>query len=151
MIELLRTDSENIDFIELVKYLDFELAKRDGDEHTFYAQFNKINKIKYVLVALENGLPLACGAIKQYDKNTMEMKRMYTSPQFRGKGIASLILGGLEKWAIELSFTKCILETGIKQPEAIRLYQKNGYKLISNYGQYTNIENSRCFEKTLIK
>lgn len=131
--------------------MDFELAKRDGEEHAFYAQFNKIKKLKYIVVAYEKGIPIACGAIKQYDKNTMEMKRMYTSPQSRGKGIASLILDELEKWAIELSFVKCILETGMQQPETIRLYKKNGYKIIPNYGQYTDIENSKCFEKILIK
>ncbi len=74
---------------------------------------------------------------------------MYVSPNFRGKGIATKILIELEKWAKELSFNKCVLETGKKQPEAIELYMKNGYAVISNYGQYKGIENSCCFEKEI--
>ena len=149
MVKLLRTDSENPDFIELVKYLDADLAERDGIDHSFYAQFNKIDKIKYAVVAYENGIPRGCGAIKEYNPNTMEIKRMYTSPGSRGKGIAAKVLTELEKWATELSCKKCILETGKRQPEAIGLYKKNGYKLIPNYGQYAEIENSLCFEKEI--
>ena len=149
MVRLLRTNSENKDFIELVKYLDSELAQRDGEDHSFFAQFNKIDKIKYVVIAYENDLPISCGAIKEFDENSMEVKRMFTSIEHRGKGIASMVLAELEKWSYDLSFSKCILETGIKQPEAIGLYKKNGYKLIPNYGQYVEVESSRCFEKKL--
>jgi putative acetyltransferase len=149
MIKLVRTDSENQDFIGLVKYLDAELAERDGEDHPFYAQYNKIDRIKYVVVAYEDQKPLGCGAIKEYEPNVMEVKRMYVSPASRGKGIATRVLTALENWAAELAYEKCILETGKKQPEAIGLYQKNGYFLIPNYGQYAGIENSVCFEKEL--
>jgi len=147
MIKILRTNSDNSDFISLVKLLDAELAERDGSDHTFYAQFNKIGKIKYAVVAYENDKPVSCGAIKEYSPDTMEIKRMYTLPESRGKGIATKVLIELEKWANELFYEKCILETGKKQPEAIALYKKNGYKLIPNYGQYAEVENSLCFEK----
>ena len=148
-ITLIRTDSDNKDFIRLVKFLDDYLAEQDGDEHAFYAQFNKLDNIKYVIVAYEDGMAVGCGAIKEFSPDTMEIKRMYTSPENRGKGIASLILAELEKWAAELSYAKCILETGLRQPEAIALYKKNGYVLIPNYGQYAGIENSLCFGKNL--
>jgi len=147
MIKILRTNSDNPGFIELVKFLDADLAIRDGVEHSFYAQFNKIDKIKHVVVAYENDQPVGCGAIKEYAPDTMEIKRMFTSPGCRGRGIATMVLTELEGWAAEMSFEKCILETGRKQPEAIALYKKNGYKSISNYGQYAGIENSVCFEK----
>ncbi len=149
MIKLLRTNSDNPDFITLAKHLDADLAKRDGADHLFYSQFNKIDKIKHVLIAYENNKPVSCGAIKEYNSTTMEVKRMYTSPPSRGKGIAGKVLNELEKWAAELSYKKCILETGKKQPEAIRLYEKKGYKSIPNYGQYKGIENSLCFEKEM--
>lgn len=151
MINLIRTDSKNRDFIELVNYLDADLAEKDGEDHTFYSQFNTIDQIKHVIVAMQNARPVACGAIKQYSADTMEVKRMYTAPEFRGKGIASRILTELEKWAAELAFQKCILETGKRQTEAIGLYNKCGYILIPNYGQYAGIENSVCFEKELKK
>ena len=147
MIRILRTNSDNQDFVELVKHLDADLADRDGKEHSFYAQYNKIDQINFVVLAYENDVPVACGAIKEYAPDTMEVKRMYTLPDCRGKGIASQVLSELETWASELSYRKCILETGKKQPEAIRLYEKNGYQIIPNYGQYIGIENSLCFEK----
>lgn len=149
MIRIVRTNSDDQDFVQLVRHLDADLAKRDGEDHSFYAQFNKIDKIKYVVVAYEDDRPVGCGAIKEYALDTTEIKRMYTSPESRGKGIASKILRELEAWAVELSYKKCILETGKKQPEAIGLYKKNGYQIIPNYGQYAEIENSICFEKPI--
>lgn len=149
MITIKRTNSDNADFQSLVRELDKELAIRDGAEHSFYAQFNKIDAIKYVVVAYEENEPVGCGAIKSFDKNSMEVKRMFVPLEKRSKGIASLVLQELENWANELGFTKCVLETGLKQPEAIRLYEKNGYKLIPNYGQYIGMENSVCFEKEI--
>ena len=149
MISLVRTNSDNQAFIELVKRLDADLAKRDGDEHPFYAQYNQIDKIKYVILAYEGDKPVGCGAIKEYAPGIMEVKRMYTVPEGRGKGVATKVLSELEAWAAELSYETCILETGKKQPEAIRLYQKNGYQIIPNYGQYADVENSLCFEKRI--
>jgi putative acetyltransferase len=149
MIDLIRTDSDNPDFITLVKLLDADLAGRDGEDHSFYAQFNKIDKIRHVVLAYENGKPLGCGAIKAFAPDTMEVKRMYTLPESRSKGVATKILSALENWAAELSYTRCVLETGKRQPEAIELYKKNGYKVIPNYGQYAGVENSVCFEKKI--
>lgn len=149
MITTIRTDSENKDFRELIKHLDADLAIRDGSEHAFYAQFNKVDMIKHVVIAYDDKVPVGCGAIKKLSSDSMEVKRMYTSPESRGKGIASIVLTELEKWSAELSYQKCLLETGKKQPEAIALYHKNGYKVVKNYGQYAGIENSICFEKTL--
>ena len=148
-MQLIRTGSTNKDFIELVKLLDADLAKRDGDEHSFYHQFNKIDKIKHAVVLYEDDKPVSCGAIKESMPGSMEVKRMYTMPVARGKGFAAKVLAELEQWAAELGYTKCVLETGKKQPEAIALYKKNGYKIIPNYGQYIGVENSVCFEKSL--
>ena len=149
MIKIIRTNSENRDFIDLVKLLDADLAIRDGEDHPFYAQFNTIDKIRYVVLAYEDGHPLGCGAIKEYGAETMEIKRMFVLPSSRKKGIATKILSELEKWASELLYAKCILETGKKQPEAIGLYERNGYTRVPNYGQYAKMENSVCFEKVL--
>ncbi|HXX64132.1 MAG TPA: GNAT family N-acetyltransferase [Bacteroidota bacterium] len=149
MIKIIRTNSEDPDFITLVKSLDADLAIRDGKDHSFYAQYNKIDKIRYVVLAYDNGIALGCGAIKEYSADTMEVKRMYVPPESRNKGIATQILSALEQWAGELQYSRCILETGKKQPEAIALYRKNGYAVIPNYGQYAGVENSVCFEKYL--
>ena len=147
--KIIRTNSNNIDFQELVKELDADLKIRDGEEHAFFAQYNKIDLINHVVVAYMNDEAVGCGAIKQYDDDTMEVKRMFVKPTNRGNGIATMVLKEVENWTKELGFSKCILETGIKQPEAIALYQKNDYTQIPNYGQYETIESSVCFEKIL--
>lgn len=149
MVEIVRTNSKNNDFKALVQLLDADLAERDGEDHAFYHQFNKIQNIAYAIVLYENGKAHGCGAIKEIDSKVMEVKRMFTLPESRGKGYASSILTELELWAAEMGYEKCVLETGKKQPEAIQLYKKNKYKVIPNYGQYAGIENSVCFEKVL--
>lgn len=149
MIHCKRTNSADPDFIKLVAELDADLCIRDGAEHSFYAQFNKIDGIQYALVAYDGDVPVGCGAIKECSTDSMEVKRMYVLPSERGKGIASVMLHELEQWAIDLNHHKCLLETGMQQPEAIALYKKNGYCVIPNFGQYENIENSVCFEKLL--
>lgn len=149
MIKLLRTNSENTDFIKLVKQLDNELGNRNGDEQSFYSQFNKLDKIKCTVVGYLEGQPVACGAIKEYQQGIVEVKRMYVKNESRGFGLGYMLLEELEKWSLELGCQKCVLETGIKQLEAIGLYKKAGYKQIPNYGQYEGVENSVCFGKKL--
>ena len=147
MTRFLRTDSANTDFIKLVVLLDADLKIRDGDDHAFYNQFNKITHIKNAIVAYVDDVPAGCGAFKDYSEDTVEVKRMFVHPDYRRMGIAAAILHELENWAAELNYKKCILETGMKQHEAIQLYQKNGYSRIPNYGQYENIPNSVCMIK----
>ncbi len=147
MLILKRTDSADTDFNELVKLLDTDLALRNGEQNAFYSQFNKTDTIRNVVVAYLNHRAVSCGAFKYYNDNTVEIKRMFTVHECRGKGLAVSILKELETWAAELGYTRCILETGKKQTEALNLYQKNHYQLISNYGQYAGIENSICFQK----
>ncbi len=149
MLRLKRTNSQDPDFVSLVEMLDKDLAVSDGDEHDFYHQYNGIDLIKHTIVVYDGNRPVAIGAIKKYNDNTVEIKRMYTLPQARGKGLATKVLDELEAWAKELGNTRCILETGKKQPYAIALYHKTGYTIIPNYDQYVGIDNSVCFEKLL--
>jgi putative acetyltransferase len=149
MIQFQRTTSDNPDFIRLVTQLDVYVAKMDGDDHAFYAQFNHIDEIKHVVVAYDGKRAIGCGAIKKFDASSMEVKRIYTAPEGRGLGVASKVLRELEQWASELSYEKCILETGRQYENAIRLYKKAGYSEIENYGQYTNMISSICFAKQL--
>ena len=149
MINLIRTNSDNLDFRELVALLDADLAIRDGAEHSFYAQFNRVDAIRHVVVAFDSEKAVGCGAFKEYEAGAAEIKRMYVREDERGKGIAGKILAELENWAKESGFTECVLETGLKQPEAIALYRKSGYEIIPNYGQYAGVENSVCMKKTI--
>lgn len=148
-IEYHRTNAANPEFRKLVALLDAGLAVTDGEDHSFYDQFNKLDGIKYVILAKLDDVAVGCGAIKMFDEKRMEVKRMFVHPLHRGKGIAKGILGELEKWTAELGFGGCVLETGKRQTEAIALYFGSGYAVISNYGQYIGVDNSVCFEKIL--
>lgn len=145
-----RTNSDNTDFQALVTLLDEDLKIRDGDEHAFYAAFNKIANIRHVIVCFIDNKPIGCGAFKEFGRQKVEIKRMFVLPAYRGHGIGLNILRELELWALEIKYTECVLETGKNQPEAIRLYQKAGYTIIKNYGQYKNIENSVCMKKVIL-
>lgn len=149
MIKLIRTNSGNKDFIELVELLDIYLAEKDGEDHAFYDQYNQLNNSYNVILAYNENTAVGCGAIKEFFPGVMEVKRMFTRPAYRGQKIAGKILSELEKWARELSYAKCILETGKRQTEAVEFYKSNGYLLTPNYGQYKNVEYSLCFEKFL--
>jgi len=149
MITIKRTNSDDPDFQKLVKLLDLELQERDGEEHLFYATFNKTNTLNYVVVAYDQDEAIGCGALRAYSNDTMEVKRMFVPLNKRVQGIASTILTALETWCRELDIKKCVLETGKKQPEAIALYKKNLYNIIPNFGKYEGVENSVCFEKEL--
>ena len=100
-MKLLRTHSENQDFIQLVKMLDEYLAYIDGDDHAFYDQFNKIDSLQHCIVLFEEENPVGCGAIKGYDEETAEIKRMFVIPEFRGKCYVSAILFDLAEWALD--------------------------------------------------
>ncbi|HRG25761.1 MAG TPA: GNAT family N-acetyltransferase [Chitinophagaceae bacterium] len=149
MFTCIRTDSTNTDFKMLVNQLDRYLMGINGDDHDFFDQFNKIDKIRHVVVLYQDGQPAGCGAIKEYEPGVMEVKRMFVPPAARGKGLATAVLKELEAWAAELGYEKCILETGDIMPDAIALYKKNGYSSIPNYGQYIGVASSVCFEKLL--
>jgi len=144
-----KTNAQDLDFKTLIKSLDQDLAITDGEEHSFYNQFNGTDKINHVLVAYENSIALSCGAFKIMDSKVVEIKRMYTVPSYRGKGLAALVLKNLEEWASKEGFKFCVLETGTRQLAAIRLYEKCGYQIIENYGQYKGVINSYCFKKAI--
>lgn len=150
MISKIRTDNSNGDFRNLIKSLDDELDGRYGIVNKQYAPFNQIDSIKNVVVAFDEGNPVGCGSFKKFTDDTVEIKRMFVKPEARGCGAASIILSELEKWAAELNFTNAVLETGIKQPDAIKFYEKNGYGKIDNYGQYIGNTNSVCMRKKIL-
>ena len=150
MLSLIKTNSDSSDFRSLVVLLDADLQARYGEQQSFFSQFNKLDHIHHVIVAYENNQPVGCGAFKEYELGVAEIKRMFVLQQRRGKGIAGQILAALEQWAKEEGFKSCILETGIGQPEAIRVYEREGYKRIPNYGQYVGVEISLCMQKKLV-
>ncbi|MBB2151614.1 GNAT family N-acetyltransferase [Pedobacter gandavensis] len=151
-VHLSRTNPDHLDFRKLIALLDENLNENNGAEaQLFFKQFNKTDDIKHVIIAYMEGVAIGCGSIKEYDPKSMELKRMFVHPEFRNTGIASQILVHLENWAQEMGYERCILETGEKQKEAVMLYQKRGYQVIPNYGQYEEVASSICMEKILNK
>lgn len=145
-MELIRTNSDNPDFKKLSALFDDYLVDIDGDEREFFAFHNNV-QLDNVLVVYENSEAVGCGAFKEFDENTAEIKRMFVHRNHRNKGIAKLVLNELELWTNDLGFTSFVLETSPKLTSAIDLYEKTGYQLIPNYGQYIGVENSICMKK----
>jgi GNAT superfamily N-acetyltransferase len=149
MTVLKRTNPANRDFQKLVLLLDQYLDESDKTAHCACEPFNRTDTIKYAVIAYSAGEAAGCGAIREYSPGTVEIKRMFVCENHRRKGIASMILDELERWAKELGFTECILETGEKLPEAVQLYQKKGYSRIAGYGQYAYMGSSVCYGKNI--
>jgi putative acetyltransferase len=150
MITVSRTNSENQAFLELVRELDAYLAVCDGEDHAYYAQFNKTVSLGHVIMVYEGDTAVGCGAIREFSPEVMEVKRMYVRPEARQRGIASKVLAALEQWAAELGYAETVLETSKRLPEAILLYEVKGYERIPNYGQYEGMINSICYRKKLL-
>jgi GNAT superfamily N-acetyltransferase len=144
-----RVKSDNRDFLGLVAFLDSELNSRYGALQAQYDRYNNVDTIDTVVIGYMDNIPAGCGCFKVINDDIIEIKRMFVKPEFRGTGIAGMILSELEAWAVEKGLSVSILETGIKQPEAIRFYKRLGYKSIENFGQYAGNENSICFSKEL--
>lgn len=148
-IETIKTNSENQDFINLVAALDKSLWERYPEENQDYWQNNIIEFNPNVVIIYRDNKAVACGCFKKYDKNTIEIKRMFVSPETRGMGFAQKILQELELWATELGYSLSVLETLHKQKEAIGLYQKVGYSIIDNYEPYIGLKDSICMKKII--
>jgi len=147
-MKLLKTNSNHPDFQKLTRLFDDYLVEIDGDEKDFFAQYNQIY-IDNVIVCYEDEIAVGCGAFKEYEPTVAEIKRMFVLPEKRGNGIASTVLNFLEIWAKENGFQHAILETSNQLTNAISLYQKSGYEVIPNYGQYIDVESSVCMKKIL--
>ncbi|HAH25773.1 MAG TPA: GNAT family N-acetyltransferase [Prolixibacteraceae bacterium] len=133
----------------MVNALDVDLLIRNGETQNLYHQYNKIDHINHAVVIYAHNKPVGCGCFKRFDDETVEIKRMFVLPEMRGKQLAAQLLQELEKWAIEEGFTNAVLETGVRQVEAIRLYTVAGYSRTENYGQYIGMEDSICYRKEL--
>lgn len=149
-IKVVKTTSENPDFISLIKIFDTFLWERYPELKKDYWGNNVIEFNANVILVYLDEKPIACGCFKKYNQNTVELKRMFVSREARGLGLAQLVIKELEKEAINQGFKTMILETLYKQLEAISLYQKVGFKIIENYEPYVGLSNSICLSKSII-
>jgi putative acetyltransferase len=149
MPEIIRTNSDSPDFLTLTDELDTELCRIYNTRKEDYEEYNRITGLPTVILAYESNVVVACGCFKQFDARRIELKRMFVKPEFRGKGIASMMVKELEQWGHELGFQTVILETGKQQPEAIALYRKLGYTDIPHFGEFPEESRSVCLGKVL--
>lgn len=100
-------------------------------------------------------VPVATGAWRRSDVpalgsvRTAEIKRMYVAPSARGRGVARLVLRHLETSAAAAGYEALVLETGLRQPEAIALYETSGYVRVPGFGHYRDSPLSRCFARRI--
>ncbi|MEU7829097.1 GNAT family N-acetyltransferase [Nonomuraea sp. NPDC049129] len=121
-----------------------ELVKRYGPEGRSVVKA----QARY-LVAYAGEHAAGCGAIQPVGPDMGELKRMYVDPAFRGQGIARRLLAALEDLARDMGYETVRLATGVKQPEAIALYESSGYVLGESYGMYVDQPLTRCYRKKL--
>jgi GNAT superfamily N-acetyltransferase len=124
------------DAVELIEQVQQEYVVRYGEQDgtpVDPAQFAA--PLGLFLIAYLDGAPVACGGWRA-DGVTAELKRMYVAPVARGRGAARAILAELERTAQDAGHHRIVLETGMKQPEAIALYTSSGYQPVPKFGYY---------------
>lgn len=147
------------DAVKLDAEVQAEYAVRYGDDGDATpmnpADFTPPHGI-FLLAYDDTGAPVACGGWRAQDANgegnrdgDAELKRMYVIEQTRRRGLARRILAALEEDARAAGRIRMVLETGIKQPEAIALYTSSGYEPCEKFGYYRHYEESRCYAKPL--
>lgn len=150
MFELERTQANAPEFISLTDRLTEFLAELNGERNSFYVQFNKVDESLHAVVARDGGVAVSCGAFRWVDDATVEIKRMFADPAWRGRGLGRIVLTELELWAAEIGARRAVLETSRRLLPAVGLYQSSGYSVIENYEPYVGIDDSVCMEKTLV-
>ncbi len=147
-----RADILSGEVLRLIAALDAELSSRypeDGATH-FRLDPNEVAPGHGAfLVARRAGTPIGCGAVRRLDAGTGEIKRMYVSPEARSGGVGGAVLAALENEARALGLARLVLETGVRQPEAIALYERFGFVRIPAFGEYVDSPLSVCMAKDL--
>lgn len=145
-----RTTSDDPHFRTLIGALDRELVERYGVAQDSYAPFNVFHTDTAIVLS-HHATPLACGCFKPFAAApaTIELKRMFTMADARGRGLGRRLVDELLQWARELGYRRAVLETGIQQPEAIGLYRKCGFVETAKFGPYVDLPLSVCFAKAL--
>lgn len=150
-MKILRTTSEHPDFKTLTKLLDQHYWDKYGDVQAQFDQYNEtvVSKVDTALLLYQGDKAVGSACLIDFEAQVAEVKRVFVLSACRGQGLAVLLMEELEKWARELGYQQMILETGVHEKGAIRLYEKLGYRQIPNYSFYKEVEVSLCFGKTL--
>lgn len=150
-MDYVRTDGKNEDFIENCRLLDMDLDRRVGKQikREKYEKFNQLDEIRETIVVYDHGRAVGGGAIRRYDDENVELKRVFVHNEYQGQGIGSTLVSLLIEWAAELGYRRMILETGELLAESCAVYKKLGFAVIPNYGPYADMPESLCMAKTI--
>jgi GNAT superfamily N-acetyltransferase len=151
MVTIVSADAASEESLRLIRELTVELSslyEDDGGANSFDPHKPGDRRSAFVVARLD-GRAIGCGAIRPFTTETAEVKRMYVAPEVRKVGIGARILSKLESVAKELGYQRLRLETGLKQPGAIALYEAAGFSKVKCHGEYANNPMSICFEKEL--
>jgi len=152
-LQLIAVDPRGPDAQQLLEALTAEITAMYADlgydgTGGFSLENVEVPRAVFV-VAYADGEPVGCGALRPYKADIAQVKRMYTAPAWRGRGVAAAVLAELERHARAFGYPTVRLETGDRQPGAIRLYERSGYRHIPPFGPYVKWDDSVCFEKLL--
>jgi putative acetyltransferase len=137
----------------LISLLSAELARRYDfmeDGSGGFKPEDALGPRGAFVIGRVGGNPVACGAIRPLEEDVAELKRVFVKVESRGRGYSKAIVNELERQAKARGYRVVRLETGVRQPEAISLYESLGYRRIPNYGEYRDSRLSVCFEKALV-
>ncbi len=150
-MDYVRTDGKNEDFIENCRLLDMDLDRRVGRQikREKYQKFNQLDEIREAIVVYDHGRAVGGGAIRRYDDENIELKRVFVHNEYQGQGIGSRLVSLLIEWAAELGYRRMILETGELLAESGAVYKKLGFAVIPNYGPYADMPESLCMAREI--
>lgn len=150
-MNVVRSDGNNPDFLRLCRRLDAAIDALVGrEERQKYAPFNTTEKLHDVVLIYEGSAAIACGALRHYEEGVAEIKRVFVSDEFRGRGYGRCIISELEMLARAGGYRSVILETGDAIEAACALYGKTGFTRCENYGPYRDMPESVCMKKELL-
>ena len=155
-LEILRVGYGQPDAMRLIAEVQAEYVARYGGpddtplEHAMFEPPAGSFYVGYVeCEAVATGAWRRCHVEAFGSTETAELKRMYVVPRLRGAGLARRMLAHLEETAAAAGAQALVLETGLRQPEAIALYESSGYTPVPGFGYYRDAPLSRCFGKRL--
>ena len=150
-MDYVRTDGKNEDFIENCRLLDMDLDRRVGRQikREKYQKFNQLDEIREAIVVYDHGRAVGGGAIRRYDDENIELKRVFVHNEYQGQGIGSRLVSLLIEWAAELGYRRMILGTGELLAESCAVYKKLGFAVIPNYGPYADMPESLCMAREI--
>jgi len=150
-VQILAVDWDDPASVALRAAQRAEIAERYGTPDSEPGVAPSADDMLVFFVAFDyDGTPLGCGGLRQLGPTEAEVKRMFVHPAHRGSGVSTAILNELETFGRARGWLRLVLETGDKQPDAVRFYQREGYTRIPNFGHYVGHDASLCFEKVLL-